>query len=176
MFGHPDETTNQQDNKDVVTPGNAIMADDPSVNDVSTNSTKDGYIMTDTNSANDNTVSSAPVLTTPSSTNMATGETPAPTPSAPSPTQATDPDTDQLLTIKQQALQQLSPLVSHLDQTPEEEFRTTMMMIQGSDNHELIQQAYDAAQKISDEKTRAQALLDVVNEINYFTQHKAQEK
>jgi hypothetical protein len=78
--------------------------------------------------------------------------------------------TDQsLLTLKQNALQQLRPLVDHLDQTPEEKFRTTMMMIQGADDQSLIQTAYEAAQQITDEKTRAQALLDVVNEINYFT-------
>jgi hypothetical protein len=76
-----------------------------------------------------------------------------------------------LLDIKQQALRQLTPLVGHLEQTPEEKFRTTMMMIQGADNQELIKDAYAAAQQISDEKARAQALLDVVNEINYFTQH-----
>ena len=79
--------------------------------------------------------------------------------------------TDDLINIKQQALTQLSPLVGHLEQTPEEKFRTTMMMIQASDDQSLIKTAYDAAQKIEDEKTRAQALLDIVNEINYFTQH-----
>lgn len=79
--------------------------------------------------------------------------------------------TDDLLNIKQQALGQLSPLVSHLDQSPEERFRTIMMMIQAADNQSLINDAYEAAQKITDEKTKAQALLDVVNEINYFTQH-----
>jgi hypothetical protein len=44
-------------------------------------------------------------------------------------------------------------------------------MIQASDNESLIKTAYEAAQQITDEKVRAQALLDVVNEINYFTQH-----
>jgi hypothetical protein len=75
-----------------------------------------------------------------------------------------------LLEIKQAALQELSPLVGHLNQSPEEKFRTTMMMIQASDDQSLINQAYDAAKQISDEKTRAQALLDIINEINYFTQ------
>ncbi len=78
---------------------------------------------------------------------------------------------EELLSIKQEALQQLSPLVGHLDQTPEEKFRTTMMMIQASDDQSMIRAAYDAAKQIADEKTRAQALLDIVNEINYFTQH-----
>ena len=45
-----------------------------------------------------------------------------------------------------------------------------MMMIQASDNQDLVKDAFEAAQKISDEKEKAQALLDVVNEINYFTQ------
>ncbi len=76
---------------------------------------------------------------------------------------------DELLDIKQQALSQLTPLVSHLDQSPVEKFRTLMMMIQASDNQSLISQAYEAAQQITDEKEKAQALLDIVNEINYFT-------
>ncbi len=80
---------------------------------------------------------------------------------------------DDLLTIKQQALGQLSPLIDHLEQTPEERFNTTMMMIQASDNQNLIKTAYDTAQQITDEKKKAQALLDIVNEINYFT-HKNQ--
>ncbi|MDB5184852.1 MAG: bifunctional phosphoglucose/phosphomannose isomerase [Candidatus Saccharibacteria bacterium] len=79
--------------------------------------------------------------------------------------------TNDLLDIKQQALNQLSPLVGHLEQSPEEKFRTTMMMIQASDNQDLVKDAYAAAQEIKDEKAKAQALLDIVNEINYFTQH-----
>lgn len=82
-----------------------------------------------------------------------------------------DDQANDLIDIKQQALNQLSPLVGHLDQSPEEKFRTTMMMIQASDDQKLIKSAYQAAQQITDEKARAQALLDVVNEINYFTQH-----
>jgi hypothetical protein len=77
---------------------------------------------------------------------------------------------DELLDIKQQVLQQLSPLVDHLEQSPSDRFRTTMMMIQASDNATLIKSAYDAAAQIADDKERAQALLDLVNEINYFTQ------
>jgi hypothetical protein len=76
--------------------------------------------------------------------------------------------------IKQQALAQLSPLVSQLDQTPEERYKTIMMMIQASDNQDLITQAYAAAQEITDEKAKAEALLNIVNEINYFTQQKTQ--
>jgi hypothetical protein len=72
--------------------------------------------------------------------------------------------------IKQQALTALTPLVGHLDQEPLEKFKTTMMMIQAADDKSLIPEAYKAAQAITDEKAKAQALLDIVNEINYFTQ------
>lgn len=82
------------------------------------------------------------------------------------------PSKDDLLELKKQALGELSPLVDHLDQTAEEKFRTTMMLIQSTDNADLLKEAHTAAQAIEDEKARAQALLDIVNEINYFT-HKA---
>lgn len=74
--------------------------------------------------------------------------------------------------IKQQALSQLSPMLGHLDQPPEEKFKTLLMMIQASDDQSLVKEAYETAQKITDEKAKAQALLDIVNEINYFTQSK----
>jgi len=86
----------------------------------------------------------------------------------------TDPlaaKSDDLMDLKEQALHSLQPLVGHLDQTPEEKFKTTMMLIQATDNSSLVKEAYEAANQITDEKARAQALLDVVNEINYFTQH-----
>ncbi len=80
---------------------------------------------------------------------------------------ALDPD---LAQIKQQALQSLGPLVGQLDQAPDEKFKTVMMLIQASDNSKMLKDAYQAASQITDEKTRAQALLDIINEVNYFTQ------
>jgi hypothetical protein len=77
---------------------------------------------------------------------------------------------DDMQVLKQKALQSLTPIVNKLEQSPEEKFRTTMMMIQASDNKDLLPQAYAAAQGISDERAKAQALLDVINEINYFSQ------
>lgn len=79
---------------------------------------------------------------------------------------------DELLQIKQEALQELTPLVDQLELAPEEKFKTTMMLLQATDNQELVKDAHEAAKSIPDEKIRAQALLDVVNEINYFTQQK----
>lgn len=89
---------------------------------------------------------------------------------APAPADGPAPASDALLDIKQDALHELAPLVGQLEQSPEEKFKTTMMMIQASDDQSLVKAAYEAAKEIQDEKARAQALLDVVNEINYFTQ------
>lgn len=76
----------------------------------------------------------------------------------------------ELVDIRQHALTELSPLLDELDQPPEEKFRTIMMVIQASDDQSKIKLAYEAAKGITDEHVRAQALLDIVNEINYFTQ------
>ncbi len=96
---------------------------------------------------------------------------PSTSPPVDAPAPAAPVVSEDLLNIKQEALQQLSPLVGQLDQSPEEKFKTTMMMIQASDDQSLVKAAYETAKQIPDEKARAQALLDVVNEINYFTQH-----
>lgn len=88
-------------------------------------------------------------------------------PVVPEPVQSAPGDLDE---IKKQALEQLSPMVSKLEQAPEERYKTLMMMIQASDNQDLIKEAYEAAKQIEDEKVKAEALLSIVNEINYFTQ------
>lgn len=102
---------------------------------------------------------------------------PAETPEPPAATPAEHLDAgaagNELIDLKREALTKLSPLVDKLEQTPDEKFRTIMMMIQASDNQDLVKQAYEAALAIDDEKERAQALLDIVNEINYFTHNQA---
>ena len=95
-------------------------------------------------------------------------ETSVPTPAAN--TGVPSIDKDKLASMKQQALDHLEPLADHLEQDPEEEFRTTMMRIQANDNHTLLDKALEAAKKIKDDKVRAQAMLDIINEINYFSQ------
>ena len=94
---------------------------------------------------------------------------PSPSPNPAAPNLNNLRDTDDLMEIKKNALTQLGPLVDKLDQGPEERFKTTMMLIQASDDKTLIPKAYDAANAIEDEKVKAQALLDIINEINYFT-------
>lgn len=72
--------------------------------------------------------------------------------------------------IKSAALKELAPIVEKLDQPPEEKFNTMVMLIQSSDDENLIRPAFDAAKGIEDESKRAQALLDIVNEVNYLEQ------
>ena len=76
---------------------------------------------------------------------------------------------DSIEQIKISALQQLRPLMQHIELTPEEKFEKYLMMLRASDDPDLIQPTYEAAQMISSEKLKAQALLDVINEINYLT-------
>jgi hypothetical protein len=83
---------------------------------------------------------------------------------------STPVDHQKLADMKQDALTHLEPLTDHLGGTPEETFRATMMMIQANDNHTLLEKALEAAKNIEDDKTRAQAMLDIINEINYFSQ------
>ncbi len=89
-------------------------------------------------------------------------ETPAPTINA-------DKTPSDLVEIKKSALQELSPLLDELDQTPEAKLNILMMTIQASDDQSLIPQAFETAKKIEGKKPRAEAMLDIINEINYFT-------
>jgi hypothetical protein len=129
----------------------------------------------DNDSATDNSgVTDPPAIIHDNLPSSSSSPAPQTSPSAlPTVTDSDTPQTagDDLLDLKHEALQSLQPLVGHLDQTPEEKFKTTMMLIQATDNSSLVKEAYEAANQITDEKTRAQALLDIVNEINYFTQH-----
>lgn len=165
MFGHQDESKTEPVNDDqpVIAPTEDTAAVDAQAAPEPASSVTPAT-MPDVPSDVDDTPDPIPPTSAPA-VEEDTDDTPLPT-VADSAT-----DNDALLDIKQQALQELSPLVGHLDQSPEEKFRTTMMMIQASDNQELLKDAFEAANKITDDKTRAQALLDVINEINYFTQH-----
>jgi hypothetical protein len=166
MFGHQDQPDDQNNNNGAAPQPDTAVDSLPGTPPVSHPTDVDDdvagkFIMSDAPVSE----SQAQVQSQPDDTDSTVGVSDAPA--------ATPPATDSLLELKQGALQQLTPLLGHLDQTPEEKFRTTMMMIQASDNQSLLQTAYETAQKITDEKARAQALLDVVNEINYFTQQGA---
>jgi hypothetical protein len=71
--------------------------------------------------------------------------------------------------IKQEALGELRPLVDKLDVSPEEKFDTYLLLLRSTDDHALIAPAHEAARMINDEARRAQALLDIIKEIDYLS-------
>jgi hypothetical protein len=91
-----------------------------------------------------------------------------PEPSLPSPTVA-KPASSDLTSIKKDALNDLRPLVDKLEIAPEEKFDTYLLLIRSTDDQSLIAPAYAAAQAITDEARKAQALLDVIKEIDYLS-------
>lgn len=88
-----------------------------------------------------------------------------PTPVAPVAT-AANSDLD---AIKKDALSELRPLVDKLDVTPEEKFDTYLLLLRSTDDQSLISPAFAAARIIADEARRAQALLDIIKEIDYLS-------
>jgi hypothetical protein len=89
---------------------------------------------------------------------------PDPIMSAPAAGQNSDLDT-----IKQEALGELRPLVDKLDVSPEEKFDTYLLLLRSTDDKALIAPAHEAARGIADEARRAQALLDIIKEIDYLS-------
>jgi hypothetical protein len=87
-------------------------------------------------------------------------------PAAPAVSLGNDPS---LELIKKDALAELRPLVDKLDLPADEKFDTLLLIIRSTDDRTLVQSAYDAAKNITDESKRAEALLDVVKEIDYFS-------
>ena len=71
-------------------------------------------------------------------------------------------------TIKGYALEALRPLVDKLTVSNEEKFDIYLLLLRSSDDNTLIEPAYNAARMIEDETKRANALLDVSKEIDYF--------
>lgn len=76
--------------------------------------------------------------------------------------------------VKKNALEQLRPLIEKLNLEPADKFEKYLMMLRASDDPALIKPAFDAAQGITGEQEKAQALLDIINEINYITANQQQ--
>ncbi|MFZ1487693.1 MAG: hypothetical protein WAS74_01570 [Candidatus Saccharimonas aalborgensis] len=90
---------------------------------------------------------------------------------------ATDPTTpltmptssDNLDSVKREAITELRPLVDKLALAPEEKFDTYLLLIRSTDDKTLIAPAHEAAKAIVDEARRAQALLDIIKEIDFLS-------
>ncbi len=87
---------------------------------------------------------------------------PAHSPKSPA---GTSPDLD---AIKKDALAELRPLVNKLDLPADEKFDTLLLIIRSTDDQSLLKPAHEAAKNITDEAKRAQALLDIIKEIDFF--------
>lgn len=75
--------------------------------------------------------------------------------------------------IRLQVISELRPLVNRLDfLAPADKFDTLLLLIRTIDDSSLIPMAHQAAMAIPDEVKRAQALLDILKEIDFFTQEK----
>lgn len=90
---------------------------------------------------------------------------------------ATDPSmpltmptsSDNLDSVKREAITELRPLVDKLALAPEEKFDTYLLLIRSTDDKTLIAPAHEAAKAIVDEARRAQALLDIIKEIDFLS-------
>lgn len=87
------------------------------------------------------------------------------------PTSAVPAVTSELDSIKRDAVEELRPLVDKLNLPADEKFDTLLLIIRSTDDKALIGPAHEAAKAITDETKRAQALLDVIKEIDYFSQN-----
>ena len=98
---------------------------------------------------------------------------PAPEPSMVPPLPTADTGDSSLDSIKQAALGELRPLVEKLNVSPEEKFDTYLLLLRSTDDRDLIAPAHEAAKGIADEAKRAQALLDIIKEIDFLNQPQA---
>ncbi len=71
--------------------------------------------------------------------------------------------------IKLDALKELRPLMDKVDLPAEEKFDTYLMLIRSTDDKTLIAPLHTAAQGIADEKKKAEALLEIIKEIDYLS-------
>lgn len=92
-----------------------------------------------------------------------------PAPSTPLPGASGDLDS-----IKQAALGELRPLVDKLNVSPQEKFDTYLLLIRSTDDRSLVGPAHEAAKSIPDEARRAEALLDIIKEIDFLSQQQHQ--
>ena len=79
----------------------------------------------------------------------------------------------ELDSVKSQAISELRPLVDKLTLPPEEKFDTYLLLIRSTDDKSLITPAHEAAREITDETRRAQALLDIIKEIDFLSGQQA---
>lgn len=101
-----------------------------------------------------------------------TSSYPAQQPVTDTPSVASPVEDGPLASIKQDALVELRPLVDKLNLSSEERFDTYLLLIRSTDDKDLIGPAHEAAKAIEDETKRAEALLNIIKEIDYLSRQK----
>jgi hypothetical protein len=71
--------------------------------------------------------------------------------------------------VKVEAINELRPLMDKLVLPAEEKFDLYLLIIRSTDDKTLIAPAHEAAKLIADETRRANALVDIIKEIDYLT-------
>lgn len=84
---------------------------------------------------------------------------------------ATPAANDDLTSVKSEAINELRPLVDKLSLPAEEKFDTYLLLLRSTDDRSLIEPAHEIAKQITDEARRAQALLDIIKEIDFLNQN-----
>ena len=70
--------------------------------------------------------------------------------------------------LRKKALVDLRPVIDKIELEDGETFDVLLLLIRETDDETLLPRVYEAARKIRDESRRAQALLDVIKETDYF--------
>lgn len=71
-----------------------------------------------------------------------------------------------LESLKQEALRELSPLMGHLDQSPDERYTFAKMMYEETKDQDMLSKVYEAAKGLTDDKAKAKAIYDIIEKIN----------
>ena len=78
-------------------------------------------------------------------------------------------DEASLEAIKTKALNEIRPLINSVNLPADEKFDTYLLLIRSTDDTSLIEPAHNAALEITDEKRKAEALLNIIKEIDYLS-------
>ena len=82
---------------------------------------------------------------------------------------ATNDENSNLESIKSRAIEELTPIIDSLDNMdPERKFDICLTAMRYTDNHDLAEPALKAAMAIQEKGTKAEALVELINEINYL--------
>lgn len=129
------------------------------------------------------TAPSVPTQSSPTASDPILSMTPTPNP-APAPTSISAPSpittpatrttqaavsNESLAELKRETIAELRPLVDKLNIDPADKFDALLLMIRTTDDGSLLTDAHKTAMQIADDSRRAQALLDVIKEIDYFS-------